>query len=151
VSLSGVWATGDVRTELSRASASNYALNLDYNMAAERRRDPGRGNVAAAQSFARPFPLRHRGVERRACDVRRADSSAGGYHAAGDSQTRLWQNSGGVSLAPLTGVQLGVDATSTRDLRDYGDSTTIGRLLRQQRSSLFGSNVGIETQRVIRR
>jgi len=149
VSLSGVWATGDVRTELSRASASNYALNLDYNMA------PNAAVIRVGGMSLRLNPSRvhfRSGIV--GSDAERATFVVP-IHLPGDttrpaiSQTRLWQNSGGVSLAPLTGVQLGVDATSTRDLRDYGDSTTIGRLLRQQRSSLFGSNVGIETQRVI--
>jgi hypothetical protein len=44
-------------------------------------------------------------------------------------------------------VQLRVDVASTRDLRDYGDSTTIGRLIRQGRASLLGQDIGIETQR----
>src|SRR5438874_4106916 len=65
------------------------------------------------------------------------------------SQARAWQNSGGVQLTPMTGMQVGVDAVSNRDLRDYGDSTTMGRLIRQQRASLFGSDVGLETQRLV--
>src|SRR3989475_7751943 len=65
------------------------------------------------------------------------------------SRTRLWQNSGGVQLTPVTGMQLGVDAAATRDLRDYGDLTTIGRVIRQQRAALFGSDVGLETQRLV--
>src|SRR3989441_4910731 len=65
------------------------------------------------------------------------------------SQTRAWQNSGGVQLTPVTGMQFGVDAVSTRDLRDYGDSTTMGRLIRQQHASLFGNDVGLETQRLV--
>src|SRR5216117_4456145 len=65
------------------------------------------------------------------------------------SQTRAWQNAGGVQLTPVAGMSLGVDAVSTRDLRDYGDSTTMGRLIRQQHSSLFGSDVGLETQRLL--
>jgi hypothetical protein len=63
------------------------------------------------------------------------------------SHTRQWRNSGSVDLLPVTGVQLRVDVASTRDLRDYGDSTTVGRLIRQGRASLFGQDVGIETQR----
>src|SRR6266508_583845 len=65
------------------------------------------------------------------------------------SQTRAWQNSGGVQLTPVTGMQLGLDAVSTRDLRDYGDSTTMGRLIRQQGASLLGNDVGLETQRLV--
>jgi len=33
VSLFGSYTNGDTRTSLSRASASSYALNLDYTMA----------------------------------------------------------------------------------------------------------------------
>jgi len=47
---------------------------------------------------------------------------------------------------PLNGVQLHMDLTSTRDLRDYGDSTTLGRVIRGARRSLFGQDVGIEVQ-----
>jgi hypothetical protein len=42
-----------------------------------------------------------------------------------------------------------VGVTSVRDLRQYGDSTTVGRLLLLQRRTLFGQDVGIETQRSI--
>jgi hypothetical protein len=65
------------------------------------------------------------------------------------SRTRLWRNSAAVDLLPLTGVQLRLDAASLRDLRDYGDSTTIGRLLQQGRASIFGQDVGVETQRTL--
>src|SRR5439155_328470 len=41
------------------------------------------------------------------------------------------------------------DAASLRDLRDYGDSTTIARLMRQERRTLLGQDVGVETQRTI--
>src|SRR2546426_5356544 len=44
---------------------------------------------------------------------------------------------------------LRVDAVSQRDLRDYGDSTTIGRLLGQERRTFLGMNTGVETQRTI--
>src|SRR5205807_1865107 len=65
------------------------------------------------------------------------------------SRTKLWRSAGGFDLLPLGGVQLRVDLASQRDLRDYGDSTTIGRLVRQQRRTFLGQDVGIETQRSI--
>jgi hypothetical protein len=40
-----------------------------------------------------------------------------------------------------------VDLASLRDLRDYGDSTTAGRVIRQSREALLGQDIGIETQR----
>jgi len=61
--------------------------------------------------------------------------------------TRLWQNSGAFQLVPLSGVTVRLDGSSVRDLRNYGDSTSVGRLLLLQRRTLFGADVGMETQR----
>jgi len=55
---------------------------------------------------------------------------------------------GWVSLAPLT-VSSSASTPHPRGPARLRDSTTIGRLLRQQRSSLFGSNVASRRQRVI--
>src|SRR2546425_555270 len=65
------------------------------------------------------------------------------------SRNRVWRNSGGLDFLPLRGLQLRVDAASLRDLRDYGDSTTIARLMRQERRTFLGQDVGVETQRTI--
>src|SRR3989441_2603308 len=65
------------------------------------------------------------------------------------SRNRVWRNSGGLDFLPLRGLQLRVDAASLRDLRDYGDSTTIARLMRQERRTFLGPDVGVETQRTI--
>jgi hypothetical protein len=63
------------------------------------------------------------------------------------SQARLWRNSGTVDFLPLTGLQLRLDLASQRDLRDYGDSTTLGRLAGLERKQLLGVDVGLESQR----
>ncbi len=149
VSLFGSYANGDARTTLSRASGSSYALNLDYTMT------PNATVTRVAGMALRLNPSRihfRSGVV--GTDAERFTfvvpiQQAGDTAPPAVSRTRVWQNSGGVQLTPVTGMQLGVDAVSTRDLRDYGDSTTMGRLIRQQRSSLFGSDVGLETQRLL--
>jgi hypothetical protein len=147
LSLSGAYANGAARAELSRASASNYALNLDYTLLPR----PRAVRVGGVLLRINPSALRFRSGlagadgERFTYTVpvaRLSDSLPPSI-----SQTRLWRNSGGVELVPLPGVQLSLDAGSTRDLRDYGDSTTIGRLVQQGRSSLLGQNIGVETQR----
>ena len=40
-----------------------------------------------------------------------------------------------------------MDASSQRDLRDYGDASTVGRLAQLERRTLLGVDVGLETQR----
>lgn len=52
-----------------------------------------------------------------------------------------------MELRPLSSVSLGIDLASTRDLKDYGDSTTIGVLTRQQGQRFLGLGLGFENQR----
>ena len=147
VAVSGTYTTGETRLDLSQATTSNYTLNVDYTLL------PGAAAVRIAGARVRlsPSAIRLRSgfvgadAERFTYDVpvfRPTDTLPPTV-----SRTRLWRNSGSVDLLPTAGVQMRVDVASTRDLRDYGDSTTIGRLIQQGRSSLFGQDIGIETQR----
>ena len=147
LAVSGTYAAGDARLDLSQATTSTYALNLDYTLL------PG---PAAVRIAGRPIRLNPSAIRLRSGFVG-SDAERFTYDVPVSrptdtlppavSHTRQWRNSGSVDLLPVTGVQLRVDVASTRDLRDYGDSTTIGRLIRQGRSSLLGQNIGIETQR----
>jgi hypothetical protein len=147
VALVGTFASGGSRAELSRATASNYALTLDYTVL------PGAAAVSVGGKRIRlsPSSIRLRsglvGTNAERFTFTVPIARLGDTLAPAVSRTRLWRNSAGMDLVPVTGVQLSFDAASIRDLRDYGDSTTIGRLIRQGRGSLFGKNIGIETQR----
>jgi hypothetical protein len=149
LSLFGSYTSGDARTSLSRANGSSYALNLDYTMAPT----PTVTRVAGVALRLTPSRIHFRsgvvGTDAQRFTFVVPVAQAGDTAPPAISQTRAWQNSGGVQLTPVTGMQLGVDAVSTRDLRDYGDSTTMGRLIRQQRATLFGGDVGLETQRLL--
>lgn len=59
----------------------------------------------------------------------------------------LWRNSAATSWRPLGMVSLGATWASTRDLRRYPDSTTLGRLAGQSRKSFAGLDVGVERDR----
>jgi hypothetical protein len=65
------------------------------------------------------------------------------------SISHLWRNQAGVELRPFNSLTLSANYSSTRDLQDYGDSTTIGRLLELERRSLVGRDVGFERLRTI--
>ena len=147
IAVTGTYTTGNARSDLSQAVTSNYTLNLDYVLL------PGPTGVRIGGRRIRlnPSAIRLRSgfvgadAERFTYDVpvyRPTDTLPPAL-----SRTRLWRNSGSVDLVPLTGVTMRVDVASTRDLRDYGDSTTVGRLIQQGSSSLLGQNIGIETQR----
>ena len=55
----------------------------------------------------------------------------------------------GLSLQPYQSLNLQANIATTRDLQDYGDSTTIGRLLRRRRQQFLGMGMGFERQRVL--
>jgi len=149
LSLTGSYSSGDARTALSRASSSNYTFTLDYTAS------PGPALIKVGGLGLRLNPSRIHfrsglvGSDAQQFTFLVPIAQPGDTAPAAISRTRLWQNSGGVQLTPVSGVQIGVDAVSTRDLRDYGDSTTLGRVIRQQRSSLFGTDIGLETQRLL--
>ena len=146
LALSGTYTSGSDRADLSRATASSYAFNLDYLLtppaarwgrfrltpSSVRFRSTLLGTDGSRFSYAVPV-------------IRPGDSLV----APALSKSRVWRNAGGFDLQPLTGMLLRVDAVSQRDLRDYGDSTTIGRLLGQERRTFLGMNTGVETQRTI--
>ncbi|HEU5042161.1 MAG TPA: hypothetical protein VFT84_15135 [Gemmatimonadales bacterium] len=59
----------------------------------------------------------------------------------------LWRNAAGLTWQPFGMLSLSGDLTSTRDLRVYPDSTSIGRLAYAERRFLLGVPVGVERDR----
>jgi hypothetical protein len=54
-----------------------------------------------------------------------------------------------LDLRPFAAAALGLALTSDRDLRDYGDSTLIGRIANAGRQELLGADVGFERTRQV--
>jgi hypothetical protein len=144
----GSFLTGGARTDFTDASSSSYRAALDYNLL------PGAATarVAGVPIRVTPTAVRLRSgltgsdAERTVFDVpvvRPGDADV----VPTVSQSQLWRNSGTVDFLPLSGLQLRVDLASQRDLRDYGDSTTLGRLADLERKQLLGVDVGLESQR----
>jgi hypothetical protein len=59
----------------------------------------------------------------------------------------LWRNAAGLTWQPLGMLTLNGDLSSTRDLRVYDDSSSIGRLAYQNRRFFLGMPVGVERDR----
>ncbi len=55
----------------------------------------------------------------------------------------------GMEMRPLQSVSMGVNYSSTRDLKNYGDSTTIGVLTREGSRRLGGIPLGFESARIL--
>jgi hypothetical protein len=55
----------------------------------------------------------------------------------------------GVEMRPLQSLSVGANLSSTRDLKNYGDSSTIGILTHQASSRLGGLGIGFESARIV--
>jgi hypothetical protein len=145
------WSRGTAQTDFSRATASAYAVNFDYGITPA----PATVGVAGRRVRWSPTGIRFRSnltaseAERFSYQVqvaRPADSLV----TPARSLTRGWRNAAGVDFLPLTGVQLRLDGDWYRDLRDYGDTTSMGQVIATQRATFLGMDVGVETQRSLR-
>ena len=171
-SVAGTYTQGRSRTELSDANSDAYAVLLGYDLQLKRRgpRLPFGGVIKGLPSWIResefgkglsgataslvPSNLRlGSGLTRNQADyslfavpVVRADDA---LITPTLSLTHLWRNSGGLTWQPLGMLALTGDLTSTRDLRVYPDSTSIGRLAYQERQFLLGVPVGVERDRTV--
>ncbi len=58
------------------------------------------------------------------------------------STTSVLRTSSGLELRPFSSLNLGVTASWDRDLRDYGDSTTVGRITHASAQKVLGLNTG---------
>lgn len=65
------------------------------------------------------------------------------------SLQHLWTNSAVTAWRPFGAINIGANWNSTRDLRVYDDSTTLGRLTNDSRQRFAGVDVGVERDRVI--
>jgi hypothetical protein len=65
------------------------------------------------------------------------------------SLNHLWRNGGGLTWQPLGMLTLNSDVVSTRDLRVYSDSSTLGRVAYANRRFLVGIPVGVERDRTV--
>ncbi len=63
------------------------------------------------------------------------------------SIVHVWRNEASIDFRPFSTFTVRLRYTSTRDLQDYGDSTTVGRLLVGERRNLLGTDVGFERSR----
>jgi hypothetical protein len=56
---------------------------------------------------------------------------------------------GGIDLRPFQTFSIRADLSSVRDLQDYGDTTTVGRLLQRETEQFLGLDVGFERARTL--
>ncbi len=172
LSFNGSVINGQTQTELSTGTTSATLFSLNYALILPRAGP--RVSLGGAVDQLPPWMARSEGLTasrttqlgvfptsiRLASQLTRSESDFTGYLVPvarpGDaalkpavSLTNLWRNSAGLTLQPIGMLTLGGDLSSTRDLRDYDDTTSIGRLTDASRESLFGVDVGVERDRTL--
>jgi len=65
------------------------------------------------------------------------------------SEQFLWRNTAAMNWEPFTMLTFTTNWSSTRDLRVYPDSTSVGRVANSQHKSLLGADVGVERDRLL--
>ena len=175
VALAASYVSGGDRGSLTEATSSGYGVSLDYAVSPRSTTIPaaprflvhllrklpafiGRSGFADDVERARwrisPVAIRLRssvaGTDgaRTSFRIPIADTSDLSLLPA-RSQTRVWRNSAGLDFSPMPGLQLRANLTSQRDLRDYGDSSSIARVTQLERRALLGLDVGFESQRTL--
>ncbi|HWA15803.1 MAG TPA: hypothetical protein VG817_05180, partial [Gemmatimonadales bacterium] len=170
LSLSYASTEGSNTSELSEATNSARNLNATYNLAPGRkqvslglggladklpgflRKSDGGNALAAARFNLAPTSIRFSSGLTRV----KSDLIAFQVPVRRDLDTLLipvvserheWRNSAGLSWQPVGMVNLSADLASTRDLRQYDDTTTLGRLVRGSRRTFLGADVGVERDR----
>lgn len=170
--LNGNYTTGRNQTELSVGNNTAYSLGASYNLTMARRgpRLGLDGVVDALPRWLRESPvgegLRRPVVGLAPTNIRfnsgldRSENTYTSYRVAvqrADDSLRVptlnlnhaWRNSAGLTLQPLGMLTLDGNLSSTRDLRHYDDSTTLGRLAEAERRQFLGFDVGVERDRQI--
>ncbi len=172
LSMSASYTHGHDQSDLTRANSSSYAVQLQYGL------QPGRvrvelgleGLVDHLPGFIRRS-LFGQGLRRPALNLAPSSVRLGSgltrqenvfrsfllpVNRPADSLvlpvlalTHVWRNSAGTTWQPLGMLNLSADLSSARDLRQYGDSTTLGRVATQERRQLAGLDVGVEAQRTL--
>jgi hypothetical protein len=66
------------------------------------------------------------------------------------SRDNLWRTVGAIDLRPAPQLTARLELASTRDLRDYGDSTALARAATAARGDFVGLDAGMERERTVR-
>ncbi|MDX1389650.1 MAG: hypothetical protein R3344_10700, partial [Acidobacteriota bacterium] len=173
VTLSGTLGSGRSSSSLSVSESRLTAVTADYSNSPGERSTrgipafvdrflgalPGFLRNSAWVTAARNSRLRWNPVQvRLSSGYSKATSNRQSFRrpvvdAIGDRATtvrstnRPWRNDVSVALQPYQTLSFSGSLSSTRDLRDYGDSTTSGILTDLQSETFLGLDVGFESQR----
>lgn len=174
VSITAAWQTATQTNELSAANTENRRMRIEYNNRPAPRTIPGAPTFlrhfvqslpdwisesefgrALQSSRLRLNPQQVRVTTTLTDNVTDRSIFRVPVELPGDTAFRplrgivhTWRNEFSLDLRPYSSFGLRASYITTRDLRDYGDSTTVGRLLDATQRTLLGEDVGFERDRI---
>jgi motility/secretion related protein SprA len=172
VSLSGAWSSGSSTSELSQSSGRASDMRLDYQVApadVNIRLLPGflRDALGALPAFLREGAA-IRGLRdgrlrlspahlSLSTGLTRTEAEQAAFRipiaapidtaVPARSSTSAFRTLAGLDLRPTGSLALGLTGTWDRDLKDYGDSTTMGAVAGASRQQVLGVDIGFLRQR----
>ena len=171
LSATSSYVSGVDRTEYQDGRAHNFNVTVDYLVTDDSARTihlPGwfggvlgalpsvlqAGPIDALKSSAfrwNPTQLRFTtgmldGTDHRTSFIKPA-GAADDQPSTSEALSKLWRSGGVVELRPTNGTTVRWELESVRDLRDYGDTSTLAMVASRERRSLLGGNAGFERER----
>ncbi|MEP7326106.1 MAG: cell surface protein SprA [Gemmatimonadota bacterium] len=170
LTLSTSITTGSSQSELSKATAFSSSYQLSYNLLLTRtgprlnlgglvdklpgflRRSEGAEAIRTSRLSLVPSNIRfNSGLNKVQSDIIsyqvQVQRPQDALLQPVQNLSHLWRNNAGMSWQPFGMLTMNGDLVSTRDLREYSDSTPLGRLAGQSRRSFLGMDVGVERDR----
>jgi hypothetical protein len=171
LSVTSSYVTGVDRTEYQDGNANNFTVAADYLVTNDSARSlhlpswfdgvlgslPSvlqAGPISTLRGTAfrwNPTQLRFtsgvvRGSDRRVSFLQ-PGSGAVDQPATSLALSRLWRNGSVLEVQPTSGLNARWELQSVRDLRDYGDTSTMAIVASRQRQDVLGANAGFERDR----
>lgn len=165
-------ATASITTSLSDASSSTWSASVNYFLTGERKAHPLRlgglvrglprwlresdaGRGIAAGTFA-PWPTSFQVSSTLSRTMGDLQAYQVPIKTLSDTilkpvttEQHLWRNSASLTWIPFSMLTATSNLSSTRDLREYPDSTSIARVANAAHRSLLGTDIGVERDRVV--
>jgi hypothetical protein len=167
------YSTAASRSEYQTGQSSAFSGSLDYNLVPQGRQTgtprwlqrvidglpaflretEGMRSLRNSQFRLNPAQLRITTGYARTTDRRSAFSlpiaSAEDTAFVMHGLTSIWRNAASLEMRPVNSLSGRVDVVSLRDMRDYGDTTDLGLVARNERGRLLGMDAGLERERRI--
>jgi len=153
LSATGTYVSGVDRTEYQDGRARNFNFGIDYFVIGDSARMTSFPGWPGGAFRWNPTQIRFTSGIANADDRRlsyiKPSGAVDDQPSVSTAKSRLWKNGGVFELRPTSSLTAHWELESSRDLRDYGDTSVTALVASQQRQTLFGANTGFERERTM--